>query len=169
MRRKLLDLCLFCKLAKSTYGIHWQECDRVSTFTWQRRNAHIHTSHKLSKPLYSLYIVHCTMYSRGLHRDWDFPFPTFPSKSDGKWEWTWCSSVTEMRIATWRWEGMKLETSSRRPRYIAHVKRLTSQSNHNVMQWCLGGEIAVKWSSLCRHWHRSFGIWKIFSAVTTST
>jgi len=33
MRPKSLDLCLFSKLAKSTYVIHRQECDRVSVNT----------------------------------------------------------------------------------------------------------------------------------------
>ena len=52
---------------------------------------------------------------RGVHREWEFPFPVFPMGIPWEWEWTMYNLGTGMGIAMREWEGMGMSKFEKIP------------------------------------------------------
>ena len=54
---------------------------------------------------------------RGVHRDWEFPFPVFPMGIPWEWEWTMYNLGTGMGmgITIQEWEGMGMSKCGKIP------------------------------------------------------
>ena len=57
------------------------------------------------------------MRIRGVHREWEFPFPVFPMAIPWEWEWTMYNLGTGMRkrITMREWEGMGMSKCGKIP------------------------------------------------------